>query len=295
MDPISALLLALSITMTSVRNILSKRISDERFGYRGFFILQALIFTSGIAVLFLLNPSAFSAILPLTPLYGCIYGVFLVTAQWCYTVALYSGATSICATVYSMAFVIPTVTGMFFWSDEVSLPKIIGIGIVIPAIILSGMPDKNDQKPTAVKRATGISFVIPITVAMIASGSVGIIQKLQRSAPDQTAAVVIIAFIISALSSTVGAFITKPREADTSLKPKLLLALIIGACYSVCNLLNTKLAATLPSTVFFPTVNIGTIILSLTFGIIFFGEKLGKRKLAVIILGITSILLITFS
>lgn len=293
MDKINALLLALSILMTSVRNILSKRISGARFGTRQFFILQSIIFTVGIGVLLLLNPSAFSDTLPITPLYGFIYGVFLLTAQWCYTVALFSGATSICATVYSMAFVIPTVSGMIFWHDEVSLPKIAGIAIVIPAIILSGM---SDTKPTA-RTNRGVPFVIPITVAMLASGGVGIVQKLQRSAPDQTPAVVIIAFILSALASAVSAVVAKPAadESSSGMRSNLLLSLIIGACYSVCNLLNTELATRLPSTVFFPTVNVGTIILSLTLGIVCFREKLGIRKIAVILLGITSIFLITFS
>ena len=292
MDPLSALLLTVSISLTSTRNILLKSISAIKFGQREFFKLQAIIFLSGTVILFALDPTAFDDAGPSTLLFGILYGVFLIVAQWCYTAALTTGATSTCATLYSLAFIIPTLSGMVFWSEEVSLPKIIGVLTVIPAIILSGSSG-SDKK----SGSTNVGFIIAIAAAMLASGGVGIVQKLQRDVPQQLNAVVIIAFILSTVVSVVLSLTVKCtyKIPKRERRAKYALCALIGICYAICNLLNTKLAASLPSIIFYPTVNIGIIMLSMTLGLVFLKEKLNVRKGAIIVLGIASILLITLS
>ena len=63
--------------------------------------------------------------------------------------------------------------------------------------------------------------------------------------------------------------------------------------FGLANLLNTILAGRLDSAVFFPVLNISTILFSIVSGIILFKEKLFKNDILVLILGIISILLIT--
>ncbi len=221
MNLTSALLLLLSIVLAGGRTILSKSISGLPFGERGFFILQGTIFASGAVLLFAVNPLAFSGLLPLSLLYGAMYATLSATSQWCYTVALRSGEASICATVYSMGFVIPTLAGMFFWSEEVSVPKIIGIALVIPTLIISGMKDKKGS----VKSTHGIGYAIPLTVAMLAAGTLGVLQKhLPNSGySSQISAIIIISFILCALTSIIFAAFSKPSEVKRP-KQKLLCA-----------------------------------------------------------------------
>lgn len=68
-----------------------------------------------------------------------------------------------------------------------------------------------------------------------------------------------------------------------------------GACFGSCNLLNTVLAGMLDSAVFFPTLNIGTIFMSLLLSIVLFKERFTKKHLLIHSLGTLSILLITLS
>ncbi|MEE1050299.1 MAG: hypothetical protein U0M60_23085, partial [Clostridia bacterium] len=69
----------------------------------------------------------------------------------------------------------------------------------------------------------------------------------------------------------------------------------IGTAFGVCNLLNTILAGQLNSAVFFPVLNIGTILFSIASGVICYKEKILKKDLTVLLLGIISILLITIA
>ena len=293
MDLTSALLLSLSIILGGGRTILSKSISGMPFGERGFFAMQATIFATGAVLLFAVNPSAFSGLLPISLLYGAIYSALSVTSQWCYTVALRRGEASICGTVYSMGFVMPTLAGMFFWSEEVSLPKILGIIIVIPTLIISGMKGKSSPMQ---KAALGNAYIIPLCIAMLAAGTLGILQKhLPTSASgSQISAVIIISFVLSFAVSLGCAVFSRPVPIKSP-KKSFLSATGVGICFGSCNFLNTLLAGMLDSTVLFPTLNIGIILFTLLLGVIFFGEKFGRRQIAIVALGTASILLITFS
>jgi drug/metabolite transporter (DMT)-like permease len=74
----------------------------------------------------------------------------------------------------------------------------------------------------------------------------------------------------------------------------LLVASCVGLFFGCCNLLNTSLAGMLDSAIFFPTLNIGTILLSMLLGVIVYKEKIGKREALVLMLGAASIILLNF-
>ena len=290
MDTVSALLLLLSISLSAGRNILSKGISGVKFGHRPYFIIQAATFAIGTVLLFSINPTAFVGLTATTATYAVIYAILMITAQWCYLGALNSGIVSVCATMYSMGFIIPTLMGMIAWSEAVTPRKLIGILTVIPVIVLSGM--KKEEKYADAKKSG--KFLIPMVIAMLASGTMGIIQKLLALSGnnEQTPAFVIIAFIIATVVSLVSALLAR-GEVIPDMKRKLVFSSGIGICYASCNLLNTILTGRIESSIFFPTLNISIIVLSMLLGILFFKEKLGKKQFGILALGILSILLIT--
>jgi len=84
------------------------------------------------------------------------------------------------------------------------------------------------------------------------------------------------------------------KQGDTSFqRGRLAVASCVGLFFGCCNLLNTYLAGKLDSAVFFPTLNIGVILLSMGCGMLLFKERFRKKDLAVLLLGIASILLLT--
>ena len=294
MNPLGILLLLLSISLSSGRNILSKSISGARFGKRSFFFLQAAIFLSGALILAIVGARSFSSIAPETLLYAGIYGILLLSAQWCYTAALAGGQVSICATVYSLGFILPTASGMIFWAEPISILKILGILTVIPTLILSA----SGNPKTEVQEPSNRRYIFPLLIAMLSSGGLGILQKVQQKSPfpEERTAFVTVAFLLAGIVSLLCALLLARREASPMPSGKeLLFASGVGICFGSCNLLNTTLAGLLPSAVFFPLLNIGMILLSLLLSVTIFRERFTKRHAWILSLGALSILLIALA
>lgn len=281
------LLLALSVLLSTGRNLMSKKISFTTFGQRNFFLMQAVIFFTGIFIVAFKGGAGLFSVASETVLYSVIYSFFLLCANWCYTVALVNGNTSICVTIYSMGFIIPTISGMLFWNEEASAIKILGIICVIPAVILSGIKKGSN------KARHGNGYFIPAVAAMLTSGGLGIMQKIQQKSPypEQFGTFVLISFIIGAAVSLLFALFAKKDEVKLT-RGNVGVACTIGFCWSLCNLLNTFLSGALPTAVFFPMLNVGMILLSAILAIFIYKERITPKIVTVVGLGILSILLI---
>ena len=221
-----------------------------------------------------------------------IYGALLILAQWFYTAALSKGNTAACSTVYSLGFIFPTLSGAMIWNEAFSFVDLLGVLSAVAAVVLSGL--KVNKKDNASKAY----YFIPLVIAMLASGGLGIVQKVQQKSDyaDQGPIFLLIAFLLAAGISLLFALMTKSTETDTDIlrARKLTVAALVGAFFGCCNLLNTLLAGLLDSAIFFPTLNIGVILLSTLSASMLFRDKLSKKEISVLVLGGISILLLNF-
>lgn len=283
------LLLSLSIILSTGRNIFSKKISDVRFGTKSFFLYQGFLFLSGAAALILFGKIQLTEIAISTVIYAIIYALLLIFAQWFYTAALADGNTGVCSTVYSMGFIFPTLSGAILWSESFSVIDALGILSAVSAIAVSGLrhgPGANCKKSY---------YFVPLIIAMLSSGGLGILQKIQQKSAyaEQKSIFLLIAFLLAAaISFTIAPAAKKHADSEPVSKKKIAVASSVGIFFGCCNLLNTTLAGLLPSAIFFPTLNIGSIFLSMLCGIILFKEKISKKEIAVLILGVISIVLL---
>ena len=160
--------------------------------------------------------------------------------------------------------------------------------MVIPTIIISGMPSSKNGQQKNIN-----TYIIPLMSAMLSSGGLGIMQKIQQNShyPEQKNFFVISAFALAGTISFLISLFAK-REPQIKIGRKLIFGAGIGVAFGLCNLLNTILAGQLDSAVFFPVLNIGTIFFSIVSGIIFYKEKISRNDLIAFLLGIISILLI---
>ena len=284
------LLLSLSIILSVGRNIFSKNLSDIRFGTRAFFTCQSLLFACGCISLSVLGQISLKNVAPKTILYAAIYGLLLILAQWFYTAALSKGSTALCSTVYSLGFIFPTLSGALIWSEALSYLDALGILCAAAAVVVSGI------KPGTDKTAKSSLYFIPLVIAMLASGGLGIVQKIQQKSDlaEQKPIFLAMAFLLASIASLVFALCSKEENTCKLSRTKLGVAACVGIFFGCCNLLNTSLAGMLDSAVFFPTLNLGVILLSMVCGLVFFKEKLGKREIAILALGVAAILLLNF-
>lgn len=284
------LLLGLSVLLSTGRNLFSKKLSDIRFGTRLFFLCQGTLFLCGAASIVLFGRISIGSIAFVTLLYAIIYGLLLILAQWFYTAALTKGNTALCSTVYSLGFILPTLSGAILWSEPLSILDMLGVLCAVSAVIVSGVTPH-------VKEKKGKSFYfIHLIIAMLASGGLGIVQKLQQKSDysDQKSIFLLIAFALAAVISLIFSLFAKKQGDTSSQRGRLAVASCVGLFFGCCNLLNTSLAGLLDSAIFFPTLNIGVILLSMIFGAVFFKERLTKKDISILILGGAAILLLNF-
>lgn len=288
MEPTALLLLALSIVCSTARAVFSKKLGALSDGRRGFYLTQAVLFAVAAAVLLTLNVRSIARPSQTAVLLAVAYGVLTVLSQWMYTLSLTRCPVSVCAMVYSFGFILPTVFGTVVWREPVDAFKIVSILLCIGTIFLaSSNRDAGAAKPRGLP--------LPLIVAMLASGGLGIVQKLQQksAASGEMGMFLCLAFVLATLLSLLAALAARKDAAlKARIAPALALPiLIVGVCMAAANTANTLLAGLLPSAVIFPTVNVGVILASLAASALLLKEKPTRLQLAAFALGITAILL----
>ncbi len=283
MNMIVAAAFSATVVLSAARNILSKPISVCEFGTKSFFRMQRLIFFGGSAFLAIPTFKSFVGISPETLIYAIVYALLLITAQWNYTAAMGEISTSVCVTVYSCGFIFPAVSGALFWNEKFSVFKFFGIVLAVLAIFVSNYGEKTLKSA----KTSNIGF-FRLFSATVASGGLGIMQKVQQSssAADEKSVFVLSAFLFAGIVSLIFEK-TVPFGAESStLKKERICAAAVGICFACCNLLNTYLAGKLDSAFFFPVQNTAVIIASTAICAMVFSEKLSVKEIVVIILGI---------
>lgn len=292
MNEFTLLLLATSISCSTARAVFSKKLGISSGGKHGFCKTQAELFFFAAAAIFILNlktmclPSAETLIL------GLIYGIFTVLAQWLYTVALRKMPVSVCAMVYSFGFIIPTVFGTVIWHEEINMFKMISVLLCVLTVILSSVKIGENAKKTE------IGAVLPLIVSMIASGGLGIVQKLQQKFvhSSETGIFLFSAFLLAGIVSAASALTVKSEnsyaeEREKSFPPYVI---AVGIAMAAANTANTLLAGRLPSVIVFPITNVGVILVSLIVSVVFLKEKITKKQVAAFCTGITAVVMFNF-
>lgn len=280
------LFLSISVILSAGRNLTSKKTATVYNGKSDFYLFQTVLFGTAAVLLALLVVIMPTKISMLTCFYGGVYGVLLILSQWMFTLALKKGNTSVCSVIYSLGFILPTVSGSIFWGESFTVQNGIGIVLAVTVILLSA-------KKSAFSENNNNSYIPFILVAMLSSGGLGIMQKVQgkSSVSDEKSVFLLIAFIFAFAVSGISYLLcaNKNKFNIKSVTP----SVFTGFCFGGANLFNTILAGKMDSAVFFPLQNISTILLTTAFGLILFKEKITIKIATVLLLGI--LIIITFS
>ena len=133
------ILLTLSVLLSTARNLLSKNLSGIHFGSRAFFWCQSILFLFGTIAVIIFSGFSITVISYITLSLALVYGLLLILAQWFYTASLAKGNTALCSTVYSLGFILPTLSGAIFWSESFSLLDLLGVLCAAAAVCISGL------------------------------------------------------------------------------------------------------------------------------------------------------------
>lgn len=208
----------------------------------------------------------------------------LLQAQAC-------GSFAYTSVIVALSAIIPSMSGPVLFGEKVTVSQFAGIGLMIICIILSPGNDGGER------RAVNLKWLLFCTVAFVFSGAVGIVQKIHQNNAAHKAempALLLTCFFVSFALSGIRLITERGRmkKSGESLN-KLTLAVLLfpavsGLCFAFPHTINLFLSGRLASVVFFPTINLCPMLLTMLYAVFGFKERLTAKQWAGIAVGILS-------
>lgn len=249
--------------------------------------------------------AALGGVQALTPqgyLIAFAFGVFFVLTLTSMTLAMNSGHMGITLLIQNSSLLVPTVYGLVFWSERVTLFKALGILFILVLLALSAGDDGSAAG--GVKNWNRRRWMLLTGLAFFGDGVLGILQGMMSRASAETSSTVF-TFWTSIFSIFVAGglciffrlrgrnekLVCGKREAGV------FAALIagIGAGTAGGNSFSILALTGLPALVFFPLRQGGLVLVMWLAGILIYREKLTKRGLIMLAVGLLGLILINIA
>ena len=268
---------------------LIKKVFNLRYGSEA--TLRCLFMTTAFAVgtvtLLLAGGVNFTDVSSFTLGLGVIFGIFTAVITITHMLALNTGPYAYTAVIISFATLIPTFSGAIFWEEQVYPIQFLGIFLMLICFVLSTNSESSQTTHTS-------KWLFYCFLTFCLNGSIALMQKWHQSTPykEELSTFILIAFASASVSSLLMSLIQIKKEAETPcLSGKwIYLALFAGIAFGLNNKMTLYLSGIMDSAVFFPVYNVGALLLNTFSGIVIFREKLSKRQIVGIAVGIVSVL-----
>lgn len=196
----------------------------------------------------------------------------------------------------SAGLLIPCIAGIFMFDEHMKPMQFLGIALLIFAGWLLIGYSKTQTGAFTFKT------LLLLIGSMLSNGMVMLSQKMfSKYLPDLSASVFsFYTFTLLGAGMLVGLLLNattaeKRREIKSAPRRLFLYGTILSVILFIINQLATVAAKNVPSAVMFPINDGGATIISAVTGACFFKEKLTKRSVAGLLLGIASLMIINLS
>lgn len=277
-----ALLLITVPLMLSAQQIAQKEYDKRTRNGAYFYVLIAVLaslpvflIASGGALEFRLDVSVYSL------LFALGYCTTMVTGF----LALKTGSLSLTALIIQYSLIVPAVYGMIFLNEPLKSTMLTGLVLLVVSLILVNLnKDEKAVRPT-LKWAiyTGLSF--------LGNGVCNTVLKVQQVnfQGQYKSEFMLIGLGLSATLLVFLVLFFERRDILYNLRHGGYIGAGSGVCNGVCNFLMMVLAGTLPASVMYPIVSAGGTIAASIAALLIYKEKLSRRQLIGLGLGILAI------
>lgn len=290
----AAVLLTISISFAVINNLLLHNSKNK--GFRG--IGDVLFFNAMVSVIWIIGLSVLNKGAHISVsawIWGGVYGSVMSAFLLCKMQALATGPVSITSFIGCSSLLLSTGFGIIYFNEHISIIQIIGVMCLLLALFLTIL--KTTQ---SAEREEKTKKIWPVWSALffICSAATGIIFKLHQSSPVRNevnqmmlaaAVTSTVLFLISSLIVQFRTNRTLPHIASTAWVSVIACG-IVSCGY---NRLNISLSGMLPSIIFFPVFNGAVILFASLLAALLFREKITKRQMIGIGIGIVSLLMVS--
>ena len=216
------------------------------------------------------------------------FGVLTVSFQLFYIQAMSCGNLSLTVLIVNSGMIIPIIVSAVFFKEQFGVFKIVGIITIL--ISLSISVSKNTVK-------SKLKWFLLSVTCFLTNWCLSVCQQIfgKTDLRNEEISFVAWSYLLATMISFVLYIILKCKRKKfaVGIKPA---ALIYGSCAGVIlgafQILNTKSIATIDAGLLFPVYNSGTLILTTISGVFFFKDKLKRKQVSSIVVGIAGIILI---
>ena len=231
------------------------------------------------------NFSAFSVLL------GALLAVANILSLEGILKAQACGSFAYTTVIVALSAIIPSMSGPVLFGERVTFSQLVGIALMVICILLSPAKDEGE------KRSFSLKWLLFCAVAFVFSGAVGVVQKIHQNNAAHKAempALLLTCFFVSFVLSGINLIIERGRtkksgERLNKLTPAVVLfPAAAGLCFAFPHTINLFLSGRLASVVFFPTINLCPMMLTMLYAVFGFKEKLTAKQWAGIAVGVLS-------
>lgn len=292
-------LLALSVVLGSARNVFTKKVNAKNQLKNPTAISG---FTFAFSFLTILMIGIFDVKTTLIVPWWLViaYAVFTLANQILIAKAVDCGSISLTSLFASCGFIIPTLFGCIYYKEQLNVLHIIGIVLIVLSFSCS-VKKENDNNFNFVWLLCAIG-------GLITAGALGVVQKIFTS--DYTGyklnnfmtmsfALILganlIAWLITSLAKSKKSVPQNERLSKKQIFLQIVHIGVLGVSLGAIHSINTNLSGLLPSSVAFPVINGGVILVTTIMSKFFFNEKLSLTQKIGLIIGVLSIICITIA
>lgn len=242
---------------------------------------------------------AFSAALFLPQIFGCSNEVWLYAAvgaaftvifQLLYTKALSMGNVSLTVLIVNFSMVLNVLFSYFVYNDPISPPRVCGILLTVASFVICTRFDGG--------KSGGTKWLLFTVLAMFSTSGGSIVQKMlgESQYSGESRAFISCLYIIAlGLTITIYPFLKRNEPKTFKIGFNMIkFAAGVGISLAVFQAVYTYALANVDGTFLFPSYTGITIVLSTLSGVLIFKDKLTRRQILGMAVGIVSIVLMNF-
>lgn len=197
--------------------------------------------------------------------------------------AIAYGSLSLTSLFFSYSLMIPTLYGLVFLKDDISVVFILGLALLVVSLFLA---NKNDKKAKF-----SFKWIICVILAFLGNGMCTVVQNMQQVAFDGAYKneFMIVALAIVALVMSIMSLIKERKAMKVYAKAGWHWALICGLLNGMVNLFVMILSNSMPVSVMFPLISAGGLVVTYLVSRFVYKESLTKLQFVGFILGLAAV------
>lgn len=205
--------------------------------------------------------------------------------------ALHYGPLALTTLFSSYSLMLPTLYGFFRFGEIVYVSQLIGITLLLVSLYLTNM-GKKEEGEVKKKGTWNFKKWLPLVIVMaVTNGLCGILQTEQRYRFDGAYKneFMMIALLASVVVLVCVGLAKERHDLKGVMKLGALPAVLTGAANGATNLLTLVVTATIASSIFFPVISGGGMVLAYVISVVLFKEKFTTMQKIGILLGAASL------